>query len=66
MATLLRMEGAPEPSRHAGLPLHLEVLEAIVEGHPDEERIDRPLALAHEVYELETANVALEDYRSAS
>jgi hypothetical protein len=55
-----------EPSaNHDELPLHLRVLRAIVEGKADQERVDRALALAHEVYELETANLALENYRSA-
>jgi hypothetical protein len=54
------------PSDQGDLPLHLRVLKAIVEGQADPERVDRALALANEVYELETANVALENYRSAS
>ena len=60
------MEPSEPPSRHAELPLHLRVLRAIVEGQPDQERVDRALELAHEVYELEISNVALEGYRSAS
>jgi hypothetical protein len=48
------------------LPLHLRVLRALVEGQPSQERIDQALGLAHEVYELETANLALEHYRAAS
>lgn len=60
------MTSSESPYRHGELPLHLRVLRAIVEGQPDQEHIDRALALAHEVYELETANVALEDYRSAT
>jgi hypothetical protein len=50
----------------AEMPLHLRVLRAIVEGQTDQERFDRALVIAQEVYELETANIALEDYRSAS
>jgi hypothetical protein len=60
------MAPSESPFRHGDLPLHLRVLRAIVEGQADQEHIDRALALAHEVYELEAANVALEDYRSAS
>ena len=55
----------PSPDQ-GGLPLHLRVLKAIVEGQADPGRVDRALVLANEVYELETANVALENYRSAS
>jgi hypothetical protein len=56
-----------EPSLSQGeMPLHLRVLRAIVEGQTDQDRFDRALVIAQEVYELETANVALEDYRSAS
>jgi hypothetical protein len=60
------MKPSEPPPGLGELPLHLRVLRAIVEGQPDQERVDRALALAHEVYELETSNVALEDYRSAS
>ena len=55
-----------EPLGREDLPLHLRVLRAIIEGQADPERVDRALSLANEVYELETANVALENYRSAS
>jgi hypothetical protein len=48
------------------LPLHLRVLRAIVDGQPDQERIDYALSLANEVYELEANNIALDNYRSAS
>jgi hypothetical protein len=48
------------------LPLHLRVLRALVEGQPSQERVDQALGLAHEVYELETANLTLEHYRAAS
>lgn len=47
-------------------PLHLRILGAMIEGEVDGERVDRALALAQEVYELELANVSLESYRSAS
>jgi hypothetical protein len=60
------MSPSEVPARHDELPLHLRVLRAVVEGQADQERVDRALALANEVYELETANVALENYRSAS
>jgi hypothetical protein len=55
-----------EPPLQQELPLHLRVLREIVEGQTDQDRFDRALKIAQEVYELETANVALEDYRSAS
>ena len=58
--------GSDEPSGYENLPLHLRVLREIVAGHADEEYIDRAVVLAHEIYELEAANVALEEYRSAS
>jgi hypothetical protein len=48
------------------LPLHLRVLEAIVADRNEQEGLQQALELAHEIYELETANIALEDYRSAS
>ena len=47
------------------MPLHLRVLEVIVEGQIDEGRFRQALQIAHEIYELETAHVALEDYRSS-
>jgi hypothetical protein len=52
--------------REDDLPLHLRVLRALVEGEPTQQRVDQALSLANEVYELETANLALENYRSAS
>lgn len=48
------------------LPLHLRVLKMIVQGQVDEERLQEALDIAHEIYELETAGVALDEYRSAS
>jgi hypothetical protein len=60
------MKPSEQLSVGEGLPLHLRVLRAIIEGQSDQEAVDRAFALAHEIYELETANVALEDYRSAS
>ena len=53
-------------SPSSDLPLHLRVLEAIVAGRNEQEGLRQALELAHEIYELETANTALEDYRSAS
>jgi hypothetical protein len=58
------MEPSEPLSRQGELPLHLRVLRAIVEGQADQERVDQALALANEIYELETANLALRDYRS--
>jgi hypothetical protein len=60
------MEPAEPPFPQGEMPLHLRVLSAIVEGQPDQERFERALVIAQEVYELETANIALENYRSAS
>jgi hypothetical protein len=60
------MQPSASPQGQGELPLHLRVLRAIVEGQADQEHIDQALALAHEIYELEAASVALEDYRSAS
>lgn len=58
---------APDPrTAQEERPLHLRVLRAMIEGQVDEGRVDRALALAEEVYELELANVSLESYRSAS
>jgi hypothetical protein len=55
------MSPSERPSRpEDDLPLHLRVLRAIVEGQPTQERIDQALALANEVYELET-NGEIED-----
>ena len=49
------MSPSEHPSRpQADLPLHLRVVGAIVEGRPTQERIDQALALASEVYQLET------------
>jgi hypothetical protein len=48
------------------MPLHLRVLKMIVQGQVDEERLQQALDIAHEIYELETAGVALDEYRSAS
>ena len=45
------------------MPLHLRM---IVQGQVDEERLQQALDIAHEIYELETAGVALDEYRSAS
>jgi hypothetical protein len=42
------------------LPLHLRVLRALLEGEPQQQRIDEALALANEVYELE-ASVEFEE-----
>lgn len=60
------MRPSRSPSGYENLPLHLRVLREIVAGHADEEYIDRAVVLAQEIYELEAANVALEEYRSAS
>jgi len=60
------MKPSEPPLAQEEMPLHLRVLRAIVEGQTDLERFDHALVIAQEVYELETANVALEDYRSAS
>ena len=49
------MSPSERPFRpQADLPLHLRVVGAIVQGRPTQERIDEALALASEVYELET------------
>jgi hypothetical protein len=48
------------PLQEDDLPLHLRVLRALLEGKPEQERIDHALALANEVYELE-ANAEFED-----
>jgi hypothetical protein len=60
------MEPLESSAAQREMPLHLRVLRAIVEGQTDPERFDRALEIAQEVYDLETANIALEDYRSAS
>jgi hypothetical protein len=41
-------------------------LGAMIDGQVDEARVDRALTFAQEIYELETANASLENYRSAS
>jgi hypothetical protein len=48
------------------MPLHLRVLEVIVQGQADEARLRQALEIAHEIYQLETARVALDDYQSSS
>ena len=55
------MTASERPSRlEDELPLHLRVVRAILEGQPTQERMNRALALANEVYELE-ANGEFED-----
>jgi hypothetical protein len=51
---------ANEPTLPEDLPLHLRVLRAVLEGEPEQKRIDHGLALAREVYELE-ANFEFDD-----
>jgi hypothetical protein len=60
------MEPLESSAAQREMPLHLRVLKAIVEGETNPEQFDQALELAQEVYELETANIALENYRSAS
>jgi len=48
------------------LPLHLRVLRMVIQGQVEEERLQQALDIAHEIYELETAGVELDEYRSAS
>jgi hypothetical protein len=48
------------------MPLHLRVLKMIVQGQVDDERLEHALDMAREIYDLETARVGLEEYRSAS
>jgi hypothetical protein len=48
------------------LPLHLRVLKMVVQGQVEDERLQQALDIAHEIYELETAGVELDEYRSAS
>jgi hypothetical protein len=48
------------------MPLHLRVVRLIVQGQTDEGRLQQALEIAQEIYELETARVGLEEYRSAS
>jgi hypothetical protein len=57
-----------DPGSAAGsnMPLHLRVLEVIVQGQADEARLRQGLEIAHEIYELETARVGLDDYQSSS
>ena len=56
-----RLEDEPPPAEddvaliEDDLPLHLRVLRALLEGEPDQKRIDHALALANEVCELETS-----------
>jgi hypothetical protein len=57
---------AGSESSSGEMPLHLRVLEVIVEGQTDNARLRQALEIAREIYELENARVALEDYRSAS
>jgi hypothetical protein len=47
-------------------PLHLRVLAALIQGQPDEARVEQALTLAQEVYEMELSNASFETYRSAS
>jgi hypothetical protein len=55
-----------ESAAGGDMPLHLRVLEVIVQGQADEARLRQALEIAHEIYQLETARVALDDYRSSS
>jgi hypothetical protein len=48
------------------LPLHLRVLKMVIQGQVEDERLQQALDIAHEIYELETAGVELDAYRSAS
>ena len=59
------MADSKSPS-NPNLPLHLRVLELIVEGQADGERLRQALQLANEIYELETAPMPLDEYRSES
>jgi hypothetical protein len=58
--------GGSRSASSSDLPLHLRVVGLIVQGQADEDRLEQALEIAHEIYELETARVALEEYRSAS
>jgi hypothetical protein len=53
------VEDDPVPTED-DLPLHLRVLRALLEGEPNQKRIDQALALANEVCELE-ASIEFED-----
>jgi hypothetical protein len=65
--TPLPSEVMAGPESSSGeMPLHLRVLGVIVEGQTDDARLRQALEIAQEIYELETARVALDDYRSAS
>jgi hypothetical protein len=56
----------PQSASSSDMPLHLRVVGLIVQGQADEDRLGQALEIAQEIYELETARVALEEYRSAS
>ena len=60
------LDASDPPTIPAERPLHLRVLGAMIDGQVDEARVDRALTFAQEIYELETANASLENYRSAS
>jgi hypothetical protein len=60
------LDSSDPPTVPAERPLHLRVLGAMIDGEVDEARVDRALTFAQEIYELETAKVSLENYRSAS
>ena len=55
-----------KPALRSELPLHLRVLKMVVQGQVEDERLQQALDIAHEIYELETAGVGLDEYRSAS
>jgi hypothetical protein len=57
------MQQATVPIERA---LHLRVMAEMLRGQADESRVEEALALAQEVYQLETATASLENYRSAS
>ena len=60
------VDASDAPTVPAERPLHLRVLGAMIDGEVDEARVDRALTFAQEIYELETANASLDNYRSAS
>jgi hypothetical protein len=60
------LDASDPPTVPAERPLHLRVLGAMIDGQVDEARVDRALTFAQEIYELETANASLDNYRSAS
>ena len=60
------LDASDPPTIPAERPLHLRVLGALIDGQVDEARVDPALTFAQEIYELETANASLENYRSAS